>query len=200
MKIIGITGGVGAGKSEILAYISGLSREGCRCYVIRADEAAHRVERPGGLCYEALLGLLGRQTLSADGTFDRRKMADAVFGNPELLQRVNAVVHPAVKAYILGEIEEKRREGLTDSFFIEAALLIEDGYEQIVDELWYIHADTQIRRKRLKEARGYSDEKIDQILATQLTEEEFRKHCPVVIENGASLEETCRQIDKILGV
>ncbi|MFR6332735.1 MAG: dephospho-CoA kinase [Eisenbergiella sp.] len=69
--------------------------------------------------------------------------------------------------------------------------------DRIVDELWYVYADEEVRRKRLKESRGYSDAKIDHIFHSQLPEEEFRRHCRRVIENNGDLQETCRQIDEV---
>ena len=84
-------------------------------------------------------------------------------------------------------------------FFIEAALLIECGYLNIVDEMWYIYAREDIRRKRLKESRNYTDEKINAIMDSQLKEEEFRKYCKVVIDNSGSLEDSYEQIDRELG-
>lgn len=96
------------------------------------------------------------------------------------------------------EVEKERSLGRVDFFFLEAALLIEEGYDRIVDELWYVYADEEVRRKRLKESRGYSDAKIDHIFHSQLPEEEFRRHCRRVIENNGDLQETCRQIDEVL--
>lgn len=195
MKIIGITGGVGAGKSEILAYI----REHYNCQVILADNVAHQVEEPGQKCYNELVALLGADILNLDGTIQKTRMAAKIFADSRLLAKVNELVHPAVKEYILQKIAEKKKEGKLDFLFIEAALLIEDGYEQIVDELWYIYTKLDIRRERLKVSRAYSDEKINQILQGQLSEGEFRKHCKVVIDNSGSLAEAYQQIDEKLG-
>lgn len=107
-------------------------------------------------------------------------------------------MHPAVKVFLMEKLEEARKEGNVDFFFVEAALLIEGGYGALVDEMWYIYASEEVRRKRLKEARGYSDEKITAIMQKQLAEEDFRKNCSFVIDNSGSLEESCRQIDKRL--
>ena len=95
-------------------------------------------------------------------------------------------------------MEEKERKKL-DYLFIEAALLIENGYDKIVDELWYIYADVEVRRQRLKASRGYSDEKIDDILKGQLSDEEFRKYADFVIDNSGDENDTRRQIDLKLG-
>ncbi len=190
MKLIGITGGVGAGKSLVLQLLQKL----CRCRVLLADEAGNEVKLPGQPCYERLVELLGRQVLAPDGTIDRKKMAERIFADPALLERVNGIIHPEVKRYILKQVEEERSKGEIDYFFLEAALLIECGYEAVVDELWYVHADPAVRRQRLMESRGYSDEKVRQIFDSQLSEEEFRAHCRVVIENNGDIRETERQL------
>ncbi|MCM1038685.1 MAG: dephospho-CoA kinase [Roseburia sp.] len=194
MKSIGITGGVGAGKSELLAYI----KKKYNCYVILADEVAHRLEKPGEECYNKLTALLGKEILKTDGTIDKNRMAEKIFADKAILEQVNAIVHPAVKKYIVNEIAKEQEKARIDFLFVEAALLIEDGYEEILDELWYIHTDTGIRRERLKASRAYSDEKIDHILQGQLSEETFRTHCRVVIDNSSDFIHTCQQIDEKL--
>ena len=195
MKTIGITGGVGAGKSKILAYI----QTHCNCRILLADEVAHKVREPGNPCYNALVRLLGTDTLEEDGQINRQKMAAKIFADHKLLEAINAVIHPAVKAYILQEIEAEREAGKIDAFFVEAALLIEEGYGELLDELWYIFAQKEVRRKRLIQDRGYSEEKVEQIFASQLSEEEFRCHCKVVIDNSADLGDTapaCRHFHR----
>lgn len=194
MKVIGITGGVGAGKTALLGYV----KEHYRCRVLLADEVAHLVEEPGQSCYDALVKLLGNEILNPDGTIDKKQMAEKIFADSSVLEQVNHIVHPAVKEYILREVRRSRETEKEDFLFVEAALLIEGGYGKILDELWYIHARPDIRRKRLKAGRAYSDEKIDRILKEQLSEKEFRQHCGVVIDNSGSLADACRQIDEKL--
>lgn len=195
MKVIGITGGVGAGKSAILAYI----KEKYNCRILLADEAAHLVKEPGQPCYEKLVKLLSRDILNEDGTINKQKMAEKIFASELLRLEVNHIIHPAVKELILNAIEEERRKEQYDFFFLEAALLIEDGYLEIVDEMWYIYAREEVRRQRLKTSRKYSDEKIDAIMESQLKEEDFRKYCKVVIDNSEALTDAYRQIDEKLG-
>ncbi len=194
MRTIGITGGVGAGKSELLAYIE----KNYNSRILLADTVGHLVKEPGQPCYEKLVALLGKEILSPDGQIDRKAMAERIFADPELLEQVNGMIHPAVETYILEQIHLEQVRGTLDFFFIEAALLIECGYEDKVDELWYIYADREVRARRLKAARGYSDEKIQEIMDSQLSEEEFRRHCQVVIDNSGSLQDAYRQIDEIL--
>lgn len=190
MKIIGITGGVGSGKSALLTAI----QEEFRCRVLLADEIAHFLKEPGQSCYEPLIKLLGEQILDEKGFIDKKKMADAIFADSRLLEEVNKLVHPAVKQYILQCIEEERQWGLSDFVFVEAALFIEAGYRDMVDSLWYIYACVEARIRRLKEGRGYTLDKIYSIMDKQLEEEAFRSAADVVIDNSNCLEEAMVQV------
>lgn len=191
MKIIGITGGIGAGKSEILQYI----RRHYNCEIYLADEVAHQVKQPGTEGFRRLVALLGNEVLAPDGQIDKKKMADRIFADGAVLEQVNAIVHPAVREFLL---ERMRQAGDIELFFVEAALLIECGYEELLDEMWYVYASEETRRQRLRQNRGYSDEKISSIMQKQLQEEEFRRHCDFVIDNSRTLEDSYRQIDRKL--
>lgn len=195
MKIIGITGGVGAGKSSVLDYI-GANYD---CEIVTADDIANEIKEPGEECYEAIVRLLGDSVLDADGYIDKKKMADAIYADNKLREEVNAIIHPAVIARIKEKGDAARRKGRPRFFFIEAALLIECGFNDYVDEMWYIYADMNVRRERLKSSRGYSDAKIDGIMASQLSDEEFKKHSDTVIDNSGDMEITAHQIDMKLG-
>lgn len=194
MRFIGITGGVGAGKSELLAYI----RQHYLCEIWLADEVAHLVKERGTRCYEELVELLGQDIVGEDGEIDKGKMAEYIFAEEEVLKKVNAIVHPAVQEFILERMEAARENEKVELFFVEAALLIEAGYKGFVDELWYVYADESVRRRRLASARGYSEEKITQIMDCQLAEDVFRMHCDFVIDNSGELTDSFRQIDKKL--
>ena len=194
MRFIGITGGVGAGKTEILNYI----RRHYKCEIYLADRVAEQLQEPGAECFEALVKLLGEGIKTDQGRLDRAKMASRIFAEPVLLEQVNEIVHPAVKSFLLERLKTAKESGETELFFVEAALLIEGGYRSLADELWYIYADEAIRRQRLSLERGYSEEKISQIMSRQLTEEKFRESCDFVIDNSGSLEESYGQIDRKL--
>lgn len=193
-KFIGITGGVGAGKSEILAYI----RRHYKCEIYLADQVAHEVKSPGTACYRKLTELLGEDIKASDGQIDSRKMAERIFSDGALLEKVNALIHPAVKEYLLERLERARQERSVELFFVEAALLIECGYGALADEMWYVYADEETRRRRLGQSRGYSKERIEGIMSKQLTEEQFRQSCDFVIDNSGVLTESYAQIDKKL--
>lgn len=194
MKTIGITGGVGAGKSTVLDYLE--NKYGAKVY--KADAIAHFLEEPGEACYNKLVSLFGNGLLDKDNEIDRITLADLIFNSEQNLKLVNSIIHPEVKKYVLEKIKEEEQKG-TEYFILEAALLIEDGYQNILDEIWYIHTDVNIRRERLKLTRGYSDAKIDGILQAQLEESVYRKECKYTIDNSKSEEETRKSIDLILG-
>ena len=193
MKIIGITGGVGSGKSRVLSYVE----EQFSAIICQADHVAWELQKPGQKCYLQIVEHFGREILNDDETIDRKKLGQIVFNNNEELLVLNAIMHPAVKEDIRNRICNARENG-SEYFIIEAALLLEDNYKQICDELWYIYTDKNTRRLRLKESRAYSDEKIDAIMASQLSEEIFRKECQIVIDNSGDFEDTCYQIDKAM--
>ena len=189
MKVIGVTGGVGAGKSEILNYIA----DNWNATVVEADEVGYLVMKPGKSCFAPIVELFGPGILQEDGTLDRTRIAQMVFEDKNLLEKLNAIVHPAVKKYIRKAIQ-REEENETDFFIVEAALLIEDKYDEICDELWYIYADEETRTERLKKNRGYSEEKIKSIFANQLSEDEFSEHCDFEIDNNGDFEDTKEQI------
>ena len=191
MKIIGVTGGVGAGKSTVLDYL----KETYHAHLILADLVGHEVMEPGLPAYDAIIETFGREILSEDQTIDRKKLGDIVFHKEEMRQKLNAIVHPAVKQEILRRIEQAKLENVSYTV-VEAALFLEENYDAFCNETWYIYTDEKIRRQRLKESRGYSDERIDQIFRSQNTHEEFQKRCLFMIDNNGSEEETFRQIDR----
>lgn len=194
MYVIGITGGVGAGKSEVLKII----KESCNCTIIIADELAKTLEKRGHTCYEKLVELLGDDILDEELQIVPKLMAEKVFFEDGMLQKVDAIVHPAVKEEILDRIEAEQERGEFDFFFIEAALLIEDGYDLICDDLWYIYASKETRSARLRSSRGYSDEKIKSIMDSQLDEETFRRYCSEEINNDGDVIDTRAQIAEII--
>jgi len=195
MKIIGITGGVGSGKTLLLEYI----KENYNCRIMLADNVANDLKKPGQTCYEQIVELLGTGILDEKGVIQNDKMAALIFADKSLLESVNQIVHPAVKAFITEEIQKEKEKEEVDFFFLEAALLIEGGYETVVDEMWYIFVEEDIRRMRLKKGRNYPDEKIDRIMRSQLSQEQFRKHCKIVIDNSKEPAYAFAQIDKIMG-
>ncbi len=195
MKVIGVTGGVGSGKSVVLSILE----KDYHAETILADLVAHDLMQPGGKSYEDIVEAFGDGILNDDGTIDRVKLGNIVFHDAEKLQKLNAITHPNVKEEIKNRIQKIREQGTASMILLEAALLIESGYEDVYDELWYIYVDRETRYRRLQEGRGYTREKTDSIMQKQLTEEQFRKYADVVIDNSHSIEETKQQIRNICG-
>lgn len=195
MKFIGITGGVGAGKSAILDYLKNKPDT----KVMLADEIAHELMVPGTQCYDRLKAEFGTEDIyQKDGFFDRIKLAQVIFSDDEKRKKLNGIVHPAVRKYVIGQAAYERKEGRIKILVLEAALLIEEHYDEICDELWYIYTSEENRRIRLKKQRNYSDEKISEIFNSQLTDEKFRKACRVVIDNNGTIEAAEAQIEAAL--
>ena len=194
MLVLGITGGVGAGKSTVLDHM----KDVWGASILQADLVAHQLQKKGERCHREIVAAFGEDVLAADGEIDRVKLGAIVFADKARLEELNDIVHPAVKDYIREQIESETAKGERKLMAIEAALLIEGGYEKICDELWYIYASEEIRRDRLKKTRGYSDERVDGIFKSQNSEEVFRAHCAVTIDTGISLECTKEQVDKAL--
>ena len=212
MLFIGITGGVGAGKSAVLDYLASLPRT----KVMLTDEIAHELMEPGTDCYKELVGAFpGADFYEADGHFDRKKLAAFIFTSADNRERLNAIVHPAVKRYVAEEARKARQAEMPSEaagsgsltkipddalqlLVVEAALLIEEHYDEVCDELWYIYTSEENRRARLKATRGYSDAKVDGIFASQLSEAEFRAHCSETIDNNGDIDATRTQLAEIL--
>ena len=193
MKIIGITGGVGSGKSRVLSYME----EAFQAVICQADHVAWDLQKPGETCYQKIVVHFGKEILNADLTINRKALGQIVFHDERELQKLNEITHPAVKQEIKKRIF-KAKENETALFVLEAALLIEEHYDEICDELWYIYTDERIRRDRLKESRQYSNEKIDAIMASQLPEAVFREKCHRIINNSNSFEETSAQLTEAI--
>ena len=193
MIIIGVTGGMGAGKSRVLAYLE----EKWNARTIRLDDISRDLLARNGICYEQTIHIFGEEIVKPDGDLDRALIARMIFEDSRLRDRLNALVHPAVKAEVRWIAEEMRQldAGL---LVVEAALLIEGGYREICDELWYIYADEAVRRERLKSSRGYTDERIDGTFATQLSDNAFRACVDFVVDNSGSFEDAARAIDSHL--
>lgn len=194
MKVIGITGGAGAGKSTILTYVE----ENYRARVLYADEIAKELMEPGTRCFEELRQILPEEVYTPEGALDREALSKLMFSEEGIRKDVNAIVHPAVKVYIIDTIAKEREIGTLEYLLIEAALLIEERYQEICDTLWYVYASQEKRRQRLKENRGYSNERINGIFASQLSESAYRRACQLVIDNNGARETAIRQVAEAL--
>ena len=191
MRKIGITGGVGAGKSEVMAYLA----KQYGAVILRADDIGHEMMAKGSACYDRIIETFGREAVAEDGQINRPYLAERVFRDADQLQILNGIIHPAVRQAVEDSFAEEEKKG-TPFVFLEAALLVEEKYGEICDELWYVYADEAVRAERLRASRHYSPEKIRNMMASQLSEEEYRRACTFTIDNSGDFCDTTRQIDQ----
>lgn len=194
MKVIGITGQVGSGKSAIAKMME----KQLGVHLILTDEIAKELMKPGQISYQRILHDFGTDILNGQLEIDRNKLSSIVFLDRSKLKILNENVHPYVMDAVKEEIKIVKKENYASAILIETALLIEAGYQSICDEVWYVSVSDETRRKRLKESRGYTDEKIDSILANQLSDDEFREKCTKIIENNSQIEEIAERIQLML--
>ena len=194
MKVYGITGGAGTGKSEVIKMLQE-NFGGC---VIMSDEVARELMQKGNISYQLIVEYFGRDILMDDGEIDRKKLADHVFNNKEALEKLNSMTHPYVKKEIRKLIAEAEASGECRFVALESAILLECGYEDICDEFWYVYTKPEIRRQRMKETRNYSDEKVDSVMRNQQPDEVFFEQCSFVIENNTTLSDVYDQLKEKL--
>ena len=144
MKIIGLTGGVGSGKTQILEYLN--NKYGAT--ICQTDALGKKLQKKGGQCYEDIVRHFGEEILDEKGELNREKLANIVFQNVEQLSVLNGIVHPAVKDEVRRIIAKEERKN-TNLLIVESAILVEDHYEELCDELWYVYVKDEIRKKRL---------------------------------------------------
>jgi len=194
VKIIGVTGGVGSGKSEIIHILE--AEYSAR--IIEADKVAHFLMDLNTKTYLEIVEVFGNGILDDSQQINRKKLGDYVFNHQEYIPILNKIVHPRVQEYILEQIALERRSGSIDLFVIEAAILIETGYKDFCDELWYIYVEKEIRINRLIISRGYSREKCEAIMQSQKEDNFYIENCKYIIDNSKDIDTTRMSIEHIL--
>ncbi len=193
MKILGITGGVGSGKSAVLSYLQ--QKEGIVVY--QADKIAKEEQEPGTVCFQEIVSCFGTEILTTDGQLDRRKLGQLVFADKHKLEQLNKIVHPSVFHRTQELIEQHSKCG-TKIFVLEAAILLESNYQEFCHEVWYIYCHEATRIERLKASRNYTEELFYHISQQQMSETMFRKQCPVVIDNSYDEKHLHQEIERRL--
>ena len=194
MKIIGITGGIGSGKSRVLHLL----QTQYQAYIVEADSLAHKLMQKEQPAYNRICETFGTDIVGTDGELDRTILGKIVFGNEKKLQQLNAIVHPAVKQYIKEDIAFHRKKEDVKYYIIEAALLIEDGYKDICDELWYIYADKEIRISRLLSGRGGTRQKWISVMENQADDDFYIQNCEHIVNNNDDFVKTANVEKELL--
>ena len=188
--VIGLTGGVGSGKSLILDML----RDRYGALVLQADRVCNTLIENRGPAADAVIGLLGNGITDAEGLIDKKAMAAVIFSDPSLRLGVNRILHPATFDAVVKMIEEAHEELI----IYEAALPAEARFNEICSRVLYVYAPRKIRAERLEKSRGYSREKSLAIMRSQLSEKQFRELADAAVDNGGSTEKTLASLDRIM--
>ena len=183
MKIIGLTGSIGSGKSTVAEFLAELGAA-----VIDADKVGHEAFEPDTVLWQAVVDAFGRGVLTSDGDIDRKKLSDIVFGNPDSLVRLNQIMHPRMYDIVKAQIEEYHQLGV-NVVVLEAPLLLEAGWTSLVDEVWVAVASEPTVLRRLQEKAGMSRQQSLARIHSQLSSDERMNQADVVIDTDCSLDE-----------
>lgn len=183
MKTIGLTGGIGSGKSTVSKLLAALG-----AHVIDADKVGHEIYLPGKAAWQQVTNTFGQEVLAEDQTIDRKKLGAIVFRSEDALTQLNAIVHPLMFEEIRRRVHAKRAEGFTSPVVVEAAILIEANWLPLADTVWVVESDKDTAIRRVAEQRGMSVADAEARIANQLSNAERRTHAQVVIHNNGSLQ------------
>ena len=192
VKRVGITGGIGSGKSAVTDLLQGKGY-----VVIDADETAREAAAPGEPAMLRLSEEIGDGFFLEDGSLDRQGLAKIMFNDPIVLMAVNEIFHHDIHRRIEKKTMECAERG-EELVFISAPLLFESGGDWMTDEIWLVTADEDIRLRRVMQRNDMSEEDVRARMRNQMPEEEKRKRVDLVIENNGTLEELKDAIEGIL--
>ena len=183
MTVIGVTGNIGSGKSAVCQVLAKLGAT-----IIDADELAHETYKPHSQARQELINAFGKDILKADEEIDRQKLGQIVFSHPDALAKLNQIVHPRAYGMAQEKIEDYRRQG-AKVIVVEATLLIEAGWTDLVDKVWLVVTPEDVAIQRLTQHKGISKAQILARLKAQMPAEEKTKYADEVIYNDGSLNQ-----------
>jgi dephospho-CoA kinase len=188
---LGLTGGIASGKSVVAAMLREMGFE-----VLDADALAHRIIEPGEPAYHEIAREFGPEFVASNGYINRAKLGAIVFADPAKLARLNAIIHPRVETAALRQLDEWAHSGKREAAFIEAALLVEAGYQKVLDGLVVTWCRPEQQLERLR-SRGLTEEQARQRIAAQLPIEEKLRHATYKIDCSGTIDETRRQVQAL---
>jgi dephospho-CoA kinase len=192
MLTIGLTGGIGSGKSTVTQFLGDLGAP-----IIDADKVGHSIYAPGGPAHDDVIAAFGPGVLAADGSIDRKKLGPMVFSDPNALKRLNAIVHPRMFARMREMVGDLRAGGERKPIVVEAAILIEANWQPLFNEIWLVTASRERVIERIERDRGLQPEQIEARIRAQLPDEERIKHSTLVISNNGTFEELRENVTKL---
>ena len=191
MLSIGLTGGIGTGKSLVSNLLNDLGAT-----VVNADLLGHEAYLPGTTGFDMVVDAFGNQIVGEDGTVDRKKLGPIVFSSPQNMSKLNAIMHPLIRDMIQAQLEEYSSNG-TDVVVVEAAVLIEANWQDLFDEVWVVTADKETVIERLKARNSLSREDAIARIESQMSNDERVGHSNVVIPNDGTTDELADGVEKI---
>ncbi len=180
MFILGVTGGIGTGKTTVASLLRSVGVQ-----VIDADRIAHELTNTKGETPERIAAALGDDTVREDGSLDRQRVAELAFTNKRVLDTLSAIVHEEVVRVMDAQIEEARKKKVK-VIALDVPIPVKRGFLDVADEVWAIAADDDTRIARLLK-RGMDEKEAKRRIAVQMTREEYRDLAHVEIENNGSL-------------
>jgi len=191
MRIIGLTGGIGSGKSTVAQFLAGLG-----AVIIDADKIGHEVLKPNTEAWQEVVASFGRQILTPNGDIDRKKLGEIVFENPESLLKLNQIMHPRIYEKVRAQLGEYRQGGVS-VVVLEAPLLLEAGWASLVDKIWVTVASRATVLRRLQERVGLSELESTARITSQLSAEERVGRADVIIDTDCDLDELEAKVEKL---
>ncbi len=192
MIVIGLTGGIASGKSTVARRLGELG-----AHVIDADVLGHQAYAPGAAAFEGVVEAFGRDLIAADGTIDRAALGQKVFGKTEALDQLTAIVWPAIRAMAEAEIAQVRAAGAAAVVVLEAAVLLEAGWNDIADEVWVTVVDRATAVARAVARSGLAPEQVEARIDAQLTNEARKAQADIVIDNASDEAALLAHVDAL---
>lgn len=193
MKIIGLTGGTGSGKSVVSRSLAEAG-----ALIVDADQIAHEIIEQGKPAYMEIIDFYGRDILDAEGNIIRKKLGEIVFHDAEKLAFLNRCTHKYIAAEVNRQIAAAKAQGEARAIILDAPLLLEAGLEQVCDLVWVVYAEAEVRTQRVMARDGISYELAKARIANQKSWEEYRNAADAVIDNSGDLVSLRAQIEEIL--
>lgn len=193
MIVIGLTGGIGTGKSTVSDY---LRKKGCT--ILDADEISRKMTEAGMPALLIIQNVFGNEVINTDGSLNRHKLGDIVFNDKDKLQKLQQIITTEVVDNINRKLSQLQSENCDNIVVIDAPLLFECGMENIADENWLVITDMSIRIKRVKERDNLSEEQIIARINNQMSQEDKEKISDYILDNSGSLQQLYEQIDEKL--
>ena len=188
MLVIGLTGGIGTGKSEVSRLLEALGAA-----LINADRIGHEAYTPHTETWNLVVNAFGEGILQESGEIDRRKLGAIVFSDPEEMAKLNGIMHPRMARMVSDRIDSLREDG-AEVAVVEAAVLFEAGWETLVDEVWSTDSPVEAVVERLQAARGIDPEEAQKRVASQMDREERLGRSDVVVDNSGDVTDLERTV------